>query len=121
MIVLAVPLLRLFGDEFVAAEPVLIVLLAGRLLLTLFGPSEIFLIMSDREKDAMNLSIVGIVVGFGAAVIAGYLWGAVGIAAGIMGGAALRRVLFTIACYIRLGLRTDIFFAVTRQLGVRAT
>jgi O-antigen/teichoic acid export membrane protein len=119
MIALAVPVLRLFGGEFVAAEPVLIVLLAGRLLLTLFGPSEVFLIMSDRETDAMNLSIVGIVVGFGVAILAGYLWGAMGIAAGIMAGALLRRMLFSAACYVRLGLRTDILFAVARQWRMR--
>jgi O-antigen/teichoic acid export membrane protein len=120
MIAFAVPLLRLFGGEFAAAEPVLVILLWGRLLLSAFGPSETFLIMSENEHLAMTLSIVGIVAGFGIAILAGYLWGAFGIAAGIMGGALLRRVLFTVACYTRLDLRTDVFFATRRQLGARA-
>jgi O-antigen/teichoic acid export membrane protein len=120
MLALAVPLLRLFGSDFVAAESILVILLSGRLLLSLFGPSETFLIMSDEEDLAMKLSIVGMVAGFGVAVLAGYLWGAVGIAAGTMSGAILRRVLFTGACYSRLGLRTDILFATGRQFGVRA-
>ncbi|MCC7076093.1 MAG: oligosaccharide flippase family protein [Acidimicrobiia bacterium] len=66
VIFFAVPLLRIFGSEFVAAQAALIWLSAGMLAASVFGPADSVILMSGRSALSMLNAGTSLAVNIGA-------------------------------------------------------
>lgn len=124
---LAIPLvlfagaaLRLFGTEFSNAAPALCLLVAAGVVNALSGPADIALNMCGHERAAMRISAV--CLGANAALLIGatVMAGSIGTAGAVLVGTALRKGLFLLAARQRIGVRTDIFAALSRHPGARS-
>jgi len=82
LVLLAGPILSLFGTAYVEAAPVVAWLVLMPLSRTLFGPSIMILQVHRRRADIMMVSLVGIGAILAAVAIGGTMFGLVGAAAG---------------------------------------
>jgi O-antigen/teichoic acid export membrane protein len=112
-------ILGLFGVEYLAAKPVLWVLVLGRLLFMSLGAGEQLLTMAGYEKRAMHLSAISLVVGTILIFSGGWVAGAVGVALGAVLGLFLRKLLFWKACHSSLGLAPDVISALVTILTAK--
>ncbi len=97
--------LPMIGSEFTAAMPLVIVMVAGQVLIALFGPAGLVLSMSGHERMSLGISITGtaalLVFAPLAAIHAGILGVAICVSA-ILVGRNLTAYLFV---RYRLGIR----------------
>ena len=56
------PLLRVFGDEYVAAGPALVWLSSAMLVASLFGPSDTVILMSGRSRLSLINALVAVLI-----------------------------------------------------------
>ena len=80
LLLLTEPLLRFFGDDFVAAAPITQVLIAGQVLVAAMGPQQSLLTMTGRERVAAALMVLGVLINVLGCVIGIALYGAIGAA-----------------------------------------
>lgn len=79
-IVAADPILSLFGAEYVAARPVLVILLIGNVTNALTGPSGYVVSMGSHERAYAAIMSVNAVALVGLGVMAASIWGIEGVA-----------------------------------------
>lgn len=91
-------ILSMFGPEYLAAYPALLILLAGHVLASAFGPVTSLLIMSDRQNVAAAVLVCAMLGNAILTVLLGKLFG--------IAGAALASVISLVAAQIGLGLAT---------------
>ncbi len=80
LLILTEPLLRFFGEEFVAAAPIAQVLVIGQLLAAATGPQLNLLTMTGHERAATLIMLVGAAVNLTACAIGIAYFGAMGAA-----------------------------------------
>jgi len=80
LLLLTDPLLRLFGDDFVAAAPIVRVLIAGQIVAAAMGPQQNLLTMTGRERVAAALMVIGAIMNVFGCAIGIALYGAMGAA-----------------------------------------
>lgn len=95
-------LLSLFGPEFSAAYPTLIVLLAGQFVNAALGPSGNLLIMDDGHRKAALMSAKSVLLFFVLALALSPPYAAVGAAVAISASLIYRKVALTLAVLHRL-------------------
>jgi len=76
-------LLRLFGEDFVAAHPVLLAMCVAQLVAAYCGPVGYLATMSGHQRQAAAIQLVSAVIGALATVVLGKLWGFVGVGVAI--------------------------------------
>ena len=80
LLLLTDPLLRFFGDDFVAAAPIVRVLIAGHIVAAAMGPQQNLLTMTGRERVAAALMVIGAIMNVFGCAIGIALYGAMGAA-----------------------------------------
>jgi O-antigen/teichoic acid export membrane protein len=80
LLLLTEPLLRFFGDDFVAAAPITQVLIAGQVLAAAMGPQQSLLTMTGHERVAAALMALGVIINVFGCLIGIGLYGAMGAA-----------------------------------------
>lgn len=91
-------ILSLFGVTYLAANPILRILLVGVFLKTLFGPALVVLNMAGRGREAMRIMLWAISLNVVMAFVAVPIWGSTGAAwatvvSGVLASAWLARVV----------------------------
>ncbi|MGJ8584375.1 MAG: lipopolysaccharide biosynthesis protein [Marinosulfonomonas sp.] len=108
LMVFAEQALAFFGPEFAQAAGALRILVLAGVLNAVTGPADIALNMCGREKTAMRVGAVSLVVNAVVLVGATVMWGSSGTALAVLVGTCLRKGLFWAMALSRLGLRTDL-------------
>jgi O-antigen/teichoic acid export membrane protein len=80
LLLLTDPLLRFFGDDFVAAAPIVRVLIVGQIAAAAMGPQQNLLTMTGRERVAAALMVIGAIMNVFGCAIGIALYGAIGAA-----------------------------------------
>lgn len=116
LLVLTVPLLRFFGEEFVAAAPIAQVLAIGQIFASATGPQQNLLTMTGHERAAAAIMLFSAAINIVGCSIGIALFGAMG--AAVM--TAATNVLFNIAMAIYIHSRVEVtaglVFAVAKSL-----
>ncbi len=100
---LSVPILRLFGDGFVAAAPGLVVYGAGLVASTAFGPTAVVLNMIGEERALSRYLVVAVAVGLLLNLALVPRWGILGAATATAAGTILWNALAAARAHGRLG------------------
>lgn len=80
LLLLIKPLLRFFGDDFVATAPIAQILIAGQIFAAATGPQQNFLTMTGHERAAAVLMVIGAAMNVFGCAIGIALFGAMGAA-----------------------------------------
>ena len=101
--VLTVPILELFGDEFVAGADVMRILLIGVVINVITGPVSNLLMMTGNETDVRNVTVAGaaLLLLIGVLLVPGY--GALGAALTVSTVIVLQNLVMTLVVRARLG------------------
>ena len=105
LIVLGRPLLGLFGPEFVAAQPVLLVLLAGGVANAFTGVVAYYMTLTGHERQALVIFIAALVLSVGLNILLIPRFGAVGSA--IASSSALAAWNLAMWAYVRRTVGID--------------
>ena len=97
--------LPIIGSEFVAAMPLIIVMVTGQLLIALFAPSGLVLSMSGRERISLAISIAGTLALVVFAPLSAIYGGALGVAACVSTILVCRNLTAFMFVRNRLGIR----------------
>lgn len=110
-------LLAVFGPEFVAAKPALVILIACQLVRALFGPSVPLLTVIGAQRQNAALAIAALLVLAGSNVVLAPLYGVTGAAIAV----AIATLCWLAGSALLLGrlsgLRTDILHLLGRALA----
>ena len=98
-------LLPLIGPEFVAAMPLVVVMVTGQVLIALFGPAGLVLSMSGNERVNLVISVAGTVALLVLAPVAAIEGGTIGIASCVSAILISRNLAAFIFVRYRLGIR----------------
>lgn len=98
-------LLGVIGEEFRAALPVVIILIAGQFAYVLIGPSGLVLAMSGNERINLGITLVGTTFLLLSMPIAAHYGGLVGLAVCAASVGVLRQLLAYLVVRQRLGIR----------------
>ncbi len=101
------PVLRAFGDQFLAARGILLLLAVGHLAASFIGPASFLLAMTGGERTVVRISALSMLASAGLYLVVIPSWGLVGAAA--------------VAAATRFGFHLALAVAARRRLGVRAT
>lgn len=104
MVLFGSDVLRIFGDQYIAAAALLSILVCGQLVNALTGPSGKLLMMSGFEKDVRNSSIVVTVFGLALALILVAKYGVYGVAISTAITIATQNIAFAYLVKYRLQL-----------------
>jgi len=75
--------LRLFGEDFTAAHPVLLAMCAAQFVAACCGPVGYLASMSGHQRQAAAIQLISAAIGALATVVLGKLWGFVGVGVAI--------------------------------------
>lgn len=89
MVLIAPLLLGAFGDGFAGAEPLVLILLAEPVLMTVFGPGAALVSLSRNPAPMLKVLALTLAVLIPLTLIAGHLWGATGAALAYLGARSL--------------------------------
>jgi O-antigen/teichoic acid export membrane protein len=119
LVLLTEPLLRFFGDDFVAAAPITQVLIAGQIFAAAMGPQQSLLTMTGRERVAAALMVLGVIINVFGCAIGIALYGAMGAAV----ATAATNVIWNgaMAIYIskRVNMTAGLLFAIVEFWSTR--
>ena len=99
-------LLGVFGDKYVDAYPLLLVLLVGQVVNSLTGSVGFLLNMTNHEKIVRNIVVVSSVVTLLVSIVATWQFGVIGAAISITLGVALNNLTMVFFVYKYLGFVT---------------
>ncbi len=116
---LAPLVLQLFGPEFVAATPVLRLLLLAALVTGAFGPSDLMLTMCGHERVAMQIGIWGTSIGAALIVLGALAGSAESLACGTLAAVIFARGLSLLATRRNLGFSVDAISALRTRIRER--
>ena len=105
-------LLGQIGEEFLAASPLLYVLVIGQVLIAFTGPSGLVLAMSGNERINLVISLIGITVLLALAPFAAHNLGLIGIGLSLSGVLVARNLAALII--VRRKLRINIWTGTAR-------
>jgi O-antigen/teichoic acid export membrane protein len=92
-------LMRLFGENYVAGAPVLVILCIGQLVASIFGPVNAVLLMTGHERQVRNFSGLMMILGVFLHFILVPKYGAIG--AAIASSLAFVAAIFILAFVVR--------------------
>jgi O-antigen/teichoic acid export membrane protein len=115
VVVLGEWILGLLGEEFVAAYPIVVVLIAGHLLFAAAGPAAILLNMTGFHVASARILAVSAVVSLAASLILIPIFGALGAALAAVLTIICSSGLMAYAAYRRLGIVSVITFPLGRK------
>jgi O-antigen/teichoic acid export membrane protein len=107
-------LLALFGPDFVAAAPALVILLTGVLARAAGGQAEELLIMVGRQNDVVRIAFIAGTFAVAATFLAAPLFGALGVACAMAAAGGLRAALAVSAARRLVGVRAGFAFNLLR-------
>ena len=97
--------LPMIGSEFTAAMPLVIVMVAGQVLIALFGPAGLVLSMSGHERMSLSISIAGTAALLVFAPLAAMYGGIFGVAICVSAILVSRNLTAYLFVHYRLGIR----------------
>lgn len=103
------PLLRLFGDEYVAAQPVMAILSIGLLARASVGPAERLLTMLGHQRICAWAYVAAFAFNFGACLLLVPEYGTIGAAVATAGGFVVESIALFIIAKRSLGLHMFIW------------
>jgi O-antigen/teichoic acid export membrane protein len=98
------PLLMLFGPEYVAAQPVMMILAVGMLARASVGPAERLLTMLGHQRICAWAYVAAFAFNFGACVLLVPSYGTIGAAVATAGGFIVESIALFIIAKRSLGL-----------------
>lgn len=98
-------LLGLIGEEFRAAWPVVMILIAGQLAYTIVGPSGLVLAMSGNERINLGITLIGTTLLLVSVPIAAQFGGLTGLALCVASVGIVRQLIAYAVVRQRLGIR----------------
>lgn len=110
------PLLGLFGESFVSAYPVLVILSAATGCLALAGPTMPVLVLTGHEGTYSLYLGVTLLLRLAALLVLGSLYGPVGAAIGSAAGILVGAVALNVACRRKAGLDPALTVLLTSRL-----
>lgn len=111
-------ILYIFGESYIEAFGVLLILLIGRLIAFSFGSAELVLTLAGKETQSMYLSLLSIFITSSLIVILAVNFGSKGAASGLVLGIVIRKLCFCSMCRLYLGVNTDIY-SIIKQRALR--
>jgi O-antigen/teichoic acid export membrane protein len=96
--------LEVFGHEYVAARYLLLLLIAGNLVHSFFGPNGQLLMMTGNELFVFKVMASSIAVDIALNLSLIPIWGAMGAAMAATVTLILRNIVFNLACKRRIGM-----------------
>jgi O-antigen/teichoic acid export membrane protein len=120
LLLLTEPLLRFFGDDFVATAPIARILIAGQIFAAATGPQQNLLIMTGHERAAATLIVIGAIMNVFGCAIGIALYGAMGAAVATAATNVIWNAAMAIYISKRLNMTAGLLFeysSTRRQLA----
>jgi len=120
LLLLTEPLLRFFGDDFVATAPIARILIAGQIFAAATGPQQNLLIMTGHERAAATLIVIGAIMNVFGCAIGIALYGAMGAAVATAATNVIWNAAMVIYISKRLNMTAGLLFeysSTRRQLA----
>jgi O-antigen/teichoic acid export membrane protein/thymidylate kinase len=111
LLLLTEPLLRFFGDDFVATAPIAQILVAGQIFAAATGPQQNLLIMTGHERAAATLMVLGAIMNVFGCAIGIALYGAMGAAVATAATNVIWNVAMAICISKRLNMTGGLIYA----------
>jgi O-antigen/teichoic acid export membrane protein len=108
-------ILGLFGNDFVAGYPVLIILAIGKFFHTLTGSVGFLMTMTGHELDAFRIRVISIILALSASLLAIPVWGMIGAAA----ASSLGIMVWNVMLVIRVRALFNIDPTILSVIGLR--
>ena len=115
LVLLATPLLELFGREFAAASPVLMILVASSVVSVFAGPAQDLLVMTGRQKYVPRVMIFSAVGHIFALLVLLPLWGATGAACASLFSSMLGHGWLMLLARREVGVGTTVLSGLRRR------
>jgi O-antigen/teichoic acid export membrane protein len=112
LLLLTVPLLRFFGEEFVATAPVAQILIVGQIFAAATGPQQNLLTMTGHERAAAAITAIGAVMNVAACAIGITFFGVIGAAVATAVTNVAWNTAMAIYIYKRVNMTAGLLFAV---------
>jgi O-antigen/teichoic acid export membrane protein/thymidylate kinase len=112
LLLLTVPLLRFFGEEFVATSPVAQILVVGQIFAAATGPQQNLLTMTGHERAAATITAIGAVINVAACAIGIAFFGVMGAAVATAATNVAWNTAMAIYIYKRVNVTAGLLFAV---------
>lgn len=112
LLLLTEPLLRFFGEEFVAAVPIAQILVIGQIFAAATGPQQNLLTMTGHERAAATIMIIGATINITGCAIGIALFGAMGAAVATAATNVIWNTTMAIYIYKRVNVTAGLLFAV---------
>jgi O-antigen/teichoic acid export membrane protein/thymidylate kinase len=119
LLLLTEPLLRFFGDDFVAAAPITQVLIAGQIFAAATGPQQSLLTMTGRERVAAALMLIGAIMNVFGCALGIALYGAMGAAIATAATNVIWNGAMTIYISKRVNMTAGLLFAIVEFWSTR--
>ena len=119
LLLLTEPLLRFFGDDFVAAAPITQVLIAGQIFAAATGPQQSLLTMTGRERVAAALMVIGAIMNVFGCALGIALYGAMGAAIATAATNVIWNGAMTIYISKRVNMTAGLLFAIVEFWSTR--
>ena len=119
LLLLTEPLLRLFGDDFVATAPIAQVLITGQIFAAATGPQQNLLLMSGHERAAATFMVIGAIMNVFGCAIGIALYGAMGAAVATAATNVVWNVAMAIYISKRLNMTAGLLFAIVEFSSTR--
>jgi O-antigen/teichoic acid export membrane protein len=105
------PLLRLFGEDFVATAPIAQILVVGQIFAAATGPQLNLLTMTGHEWVAARMLVVGAIVNIAACAIGIVFFGAIGAAVATTATNVVWNAAMAVYLYKRVNMIAGLLFA----------
>jgi O-antigen/teichoic acid export membrane protein len=113
LIALTAPLLRFFGNDFVAAAPIVKILVVGQVIAAAAGPQISLMTMTGHERAAATIMMSGAIFGLISAFLGLAYAGMLGVAVAAAGTNAIWTVAMGFCIFSRLKLRPGLIDSLT--------
>ncbi|WP_441231207.1 oligosaccharide flippase family protein [Tardiphaga sp. 215_C5_N2_1] len=111
LLLLTVPLLRFFGEEFVATAPVAQILVVGQIFAAATGPQQNLLTMTGHERAAAAITAIGAIMNVVACAIGIAFFGVMGAAVATAVTNVAWNMAMAIYIYKRVNMTAGLLFA----------
>ncbi|MDB5618248.1 polysaccharide biosynthesis C-terminal domain-containing protein [Tardiphaga sp.] len=121
LLFLTEPLLRLFGEDFVATASIAKILVLGQIVAAATGPQQSLLTMMGHERAAAAMMMVGAIINIAACLIGIAYFGAIGAAVATATTNVVWNAAMAIYIYKRINMIAGLFFAIVEFRRPAAT
>lgn len=111
LLLLTEPVLRFFGEEFVATVPIAQILIVGQIFAAATGPQQNLLTMTGHERAAATIMVIGATMTIVGCAIGIALFGAIGAAVATAATNVIWNTAMAIYIYKRVNVTAGLLFA----------